>query len=230
MKLYIILILALVITIPIFADDVTLTKNGWRAYDAAQYNLNNEQNTAVNAAVTGYDLLRTGVMYRGNGPAQKITSTGAVVASGLVANGTSAWTLVTHEVIDNSIAKYIYATAEILAWQSAATLEAGERCYYVALYPYGTAETNAKCITILQGTEYDATTETALYPTITANYIPICSIHVITTDAAFVPSTTNFNATGVTSTIQTISGPIPSGASAPADTGLSDVDMTVDRY
>ena len=210
------------------AVERTITKIG--ASQAAQYNLDVEQNTAVNAAVTGYDLLRTGVMYRGNGPAQKITSTGAVVASGLVANGTSVWTLVTHEVIDNSIAKYIYATAEILAWQSAATLEAGERCYYVALYPYGTAETNAKCITILQGTEYDATTETALYPTITANYIPICSIHVITTDAAFVPSTTNFNATGVTSTIQTISGPIPSGASAPADTGLSDVDMTVDRY
>jgi len=230
MKLYILLILALAMTIPIFAADITLTKNGWGAYDAALYNLNDEQNDAANAAVTGYDLLRTGVMYHGNGPAEKLTSAGVVVVSGLVADGTSAWTLVTHEVIDNSIAKYVYATAEILAWQSAETLEAGERCYYVALYPSGTTETDALCLTVLQSAEYDATTETALYPTIPAGYIAISSVHVISTDTAFVPSTTNWNATGCTSTIQTISGPIPSGASNPTDTGLSDVDMTVDRY
>lgn len=228
MRTVLIISLVCLLTVSTFADDILLTKTGWD-HDGAQYNLNNEQNTAINACVTGYDLLRTGVLYRGNGPAQKLNSSGAVVASGLVANGTSVWTLVTHEIIDNSIAKYLYATAEILAWQSGDTLEAGEQCYYVALFPSGTTETDAKCVTILQGTEYDATTETALYPAVPSGYIPFCSVLIITTDNAFVPSTTDFDATGVTSTIQTIEGPIPSGTSAPTAISTSDIDFYVDR-
>lgn len=208
------------------AVERTITKIG--TSQAAQYNLDVEQNTAVNASVTGYDLLRTAVMYHGGGPAEKLTALGVVVESGLVAAGTSAWTLVTHEIIDNGVTAWVYKTAEILAWQTADTLEAGERCYYTALYPSGTTETDALCLTILQGTEYDATTETALLPTIPSGYIAVCSVLVISTDTAFVPSTTNWNATGCTSTIVTHRGPMFSGASAPADTGLSDIDMTVD--
>ena len=216
-------LVALAIAIPLYAGyDIQSTA---LPEPSALYNRLTSGNTMANEIKADLNLLRTGVMYRGNGPAQKLTSGGAVVASGLVADGTSVWTLVTHEVIDNSIAKFVYATAEILAWQSGDTLEAGERCYYVALFPSGTTETDAKCITILQSAEYNATTETALYPTIPAGYIPICSIHVISTDAAFVPSVTNFNATGCTSTIQTIEGPIPSGASNP--TAISATDLSL---
>lgn len=173
------------------------------------------------------NALKHNQRYMGLGPAEAVLSTGAVQEAGTAADGASVWTLVTCEAIIDGVLKYCYATAEILDWQSAAVLEAGEQCYYLASFDGSDTDPNAS-VTVTQGTEYDATTETAVLPAIPSNEAALCAILVKTTDNDFTPSTTNFNATGVTTTFYTFKGSLPSGTSAlPSDV---DKDAVPDPY
>jgi len=228
MKLYIILILALVTTIPIFAADITLTKNGWGAYDAAQYNLNDEQNTAVNEARANADLLRLNQLYHLTDINMVLAdeTDGTPVEVGTAANGQAEVKVWTIECVIGGVKKWHGISEEVFEWKTETNLTADKACVYLFSFD-GASTSTAASYTITKGDEV-ASTEVAVYPACPTGEAPFMALK-IRTDTLFDPGTTNFNASGVTTTLETLIG-MPSGASSPAASAVSDVDMTVDRY
>jgi len=193
---------------------------------SALYNHLNSNVTLSNELKDVVDNLAEGYENFSLGPALKVNTDGTVNEVGTASNGASELVITdTVAVSINGVLKYCYPTAEILAWQSGDTLETGEACIYVAVFDGSDTNPNTS-VAILQGAEVDVTTETALYPAITANKAPICAILVKSTDTPFIPSTTQFNATGVTTTFYSLIGPVPSGTSSPAAITASDLSLS----
>ena len=177
-------IVALAIAIPLYAGyDI---QNTALPEPSALYNhLNNN--------LTESNLVQDVLLYHSEGVADKVLSDGTTQQAVTAAGATDDIAYLTSEIVVNGVFKYVNATAEINAYKSLGTLAAGKRVRILIQH-------NGSAFSLVEGTEYDATTEAAIIPAVTAGYVPVGYIQIINTDAAFTYGTTNFNAAGVTTT------------------------------
>src|SRR5574343_1938124 len=190
----------------LFAGDIT--ENG---VDQGSLVRHLTLNAALTNTLRSNDIIEyTNALYHNNGPMSKLSAAGAVV-EGVVAAGTNHTIVcVTQEIVVAGVYKSADATAECVAWDAVTTetVVAGKQRYYVL-------GSNGTAYTVVAGTAVDATSETAVIPAMTAGYAPLATILVksVRGTATFTPGTTNWDATGVTTTDNTICI-LPSGAGA----------------
>ena len=213
-------IVALVIAVPLYAGyNIQSTA---LPEPSALYNRLSASNTIANEAKADYNLLRSSMLYRF---CHYICDENDV-ALGLYTQEISLSEAddiraITAEMCVNGVMKWLNNTAEIHSWKSADTLEAGEACIYLFSWD-GSSATVGSSITVTQGTECSSL-EVATYPACPANEVPFGALWIETATSAFVPGTTDFGS--LSSTLETIFGPMPGGASAPTAISASDLSL-----
>jgi hypothetical protein len=165
-----------------------ITANGFNTQPAL-FNMTEKMKDMVNE-------LKNVQLYHSNGPVLKVVlASGAEVKSVEAAGAVATVAITSTEVIVNGVKKIIAAQATDTF--TGATIETHYQAKTLVYYDHATTS-----IIYLQGTAVDATSETAILPALPALMVPIGSILIKTTSADFVPGTTNFNASNVTTTVE----------------------------